>query len=204
MASLDQVRDAIMTVESGGKNHGPNRVGASGYFQIIPGTWANFGGYSQAYQAPYEVQKARANQLMGNYYNSGGGRWEFVAIAWFGGPAAAAKWAKGQLNMGGNDGAVSFQGYISRVGQALGTGSSATVGGGAPSLEVDVTGEERAYDMKEPTVGDIAGEVAGMFQKATSGSQQGGVGTGGTGEGVGLGEGVGVENVGAGIGGSSG
>jgi hypothetical protein len=40
-----------------------NASGAAGKWQIMPGTWAGYGGYSSAAQAPVAVQDAKAAQL---------------------------------------------------------------------------------------------------------------------------------------------
>ena len=42
---------AVVMCESRGQNLGPNSAGASGYYQIIPGTWAAYGGLRYAPQA---------------------------------------------------------------------------------------------------------------------------------------------------------
>ena len=55
---------AIVLCESGGQNLPPNSAGASGYYQIIPGTWKEFGGTGpQAYLAPKAEQDAVAARI---------------------------------------------------------------------------------------------------------------------------------------------
>lgn len=58
------IPDAIVLCESGGQNLPPNSVGASGYYQIIPGTWRLFGGSGPAaYLAPKAEQNAVASRI---------------------------------------------------------------------------------------------------------------------------------------------
>ncbi len=55
---------AIVLCESGGQNLPPNSAGASGYYQIIPGTWRLFGGPGPAaYLAPKAEQDAVASRI---------------------------------------------------------------------------------------------------------------------------------------------
>lgn len=213
MATLEQTRDAIMMVESGGRNAPPNNAQCSGIYQFSIGTWANYGGYHEAYQAPPDVQKARATELMKGYYAAGGGDWRFVAIAWFGGGGAAQAWKAGKLNTSHGDGAVSFDGYLSRVGNFIGQSSpggtppDAAANPGIPSPTTDVTlsPTERANQSGKPqTPGDIAGALFSHLTENLKGPIQGS-GVGGTGIGVGPAqeEGTGVEGgTGLGTGGS--
>lgn len=54
----------IVMCESGGNYRAENATSsASGAYQIIDGTWANFGGYSHASYAPPSVQDEKAAQL---------------------------------------------------------------------------------------------------------------------------------------------
>ena len=55
---------AIVQCESGGQNLTPNAAGASGYYQMMPGTWAGLGGSTpHAYQAPKAEQDRLAARL---------------------------------------------------------------------------------------------------------------------------------------------
>jgi peptidoglycan hydrolase CwlO-like protein len=57
----------VVQCESGGTNHPPNSAGASGYYQIIPSTWAGAGGHGPAaYLAPKAEQDRIARQLWNN------------------------------------------------------------------------------------------------------------------------------------------
>jgi peptidoglycan hydrolase CwlO-like protein len=54
----------VVQCESGGRNTGPNFVGASGYYQIIPSTWQGAGGQGPAaYLAPKSEQDRIASIL---------------------------------------------------------------------------------------------------------------------------------------------
>ena len=66
---------AIVLCESGGQNLPPNSAGASGYYQIIPSTWAAFGGTGPAaYLAPKSEQDAVASRI----WNGGAGASNWV------------------------------------------------------------------------------------------------------------------------------
>ena len=55
---------AIVLCESGGQNLPPNSAGASGYYQIIPATWTQYGGTGPAaYLAPKSEQDAVASRI---------------------------------------------------------------------------------------------------------------------------------------------
>jgi hypothetical protein len=65
----------IVLCESGGQNLPPNSAGASGYYQIIPSTWAGAGGSGPAaYLAPKSEQDAIASKL----WNGGAGASNWV------------------------------------------------------------------------------------------------------------------------------
>jgi septal ring factor EnvC (AmiA/AmiB activator) len=68
------IPSSVVQCESGGQNLTPNSAGASGFYQILPSTWAGYGGYGQAYQAPKSLQDQRAAQL----WNGGSGASNWV------------------------------------------------------------------------------------------------------------------------------
>lgn len=54
----------VLACESGGSPTARNpRSSASGLWQVIRSTWASFGGYPEAYMAPWEVQNEKARLL---------------------------------------------------------------------------------------------------------------------------------------------
>jgi peptidoglycan hydrolase CwlO-like protein len=69
----------IVLCESGGQNLPPNSAGASGYYQIIPSTWAGFGGTGPA---AYLASKAEQDAVASRIWNGGAGAsdWDCAAI----------------------------------------------------------------------------------------------------------------------------
>lgn len=61
--SLPAIFDCIVQKESGGDPTAMNSSGAAGLFQFMPGTWADFGGYYSAADAPASVQIEKADQV---------------------------------------------------------------------------------------------------------------------------------------------
>jgi septal ring factor EnvC (AmiA/AmiB activator) len=66
---------AIVLCESGGQNLTPNSAGASGYYQIIPGTWRLFGGSGPA---AYLASKAEQDAVASRIWNGGAGASNWV------------------------------------------------------------------------------------------------------------------------------
>jgi hypothetical protein len=66
---------AIVLCESGGQNVPPNSAGASGYYQIIPSTWAAFGGTGPA---AYLASKAEQDAVAARIWNGGAGASNWV------------------------------------------------------------------------------------------------------------------------------
>jgi peptidoglycan hydrolase CwlO-like protein len=65
---------AVVQCESGGQNLPPNSAGASGYYQIMPATWRQYGGSgSAAYQASQAEQNAIASKIWAG--GSGASNW---------------------------------------------------------------------------------------------------------------------------------
>lgn len=70
---------AIVQCESGGRNVGPNYLGASGFYQFMPATWRGLGGSTpNAYQAT----KAEQDRLAAKLWDNGRGarNWDCAAI----------------------------------------------------------------------------------------------------------------------------
>ncbi|MGI8904764.1 MAG: coiled-coil domain-containing protein [Solirubrobacteraceae bacterium] len=66
---------AIVLCESGGQNLPPNSAGASGYYQIIPGTWKLYGGSGPA---AYLTGKAEQDAVAARIWNGGAGASNWV------------------------------------------------------------------------------------------------------------------------------
>ncbi len=66
---------AIVLCESGGQNLPPNSAGASGYYQIIPGTWKLFGGSGPA---AYLASKAEQDAVASRIWRGGAGASNWV------------------------------------------------------------------------------------------------------------------------------
>jgi hypothetical protein len=69
---------AIVQCESGGQNLPPNSAGASGYYQMMPATWAGLGGSTPA---AYKASKAEQDRLAAKLWNNGAGASNWVCAA---------------------------------------------------------------------------------------------------------------------------
>ncbi len=68
----------IVLCESGGQNDPPNSAGASGYYQIIPTTWQEYGGTGPA---AYLTSKAEQDAVAARIWKGAGpGAWDCAAI----------------------------------------------------------------------------------------------------------------------------
>lgn len=69
----------VVLCESGGQNLPPNGAGASGYYQIMPGTWKDYGGSGpSAYQASKAEQDAVAAKIWAG--GAGASNWTCAAM----------------------------------------------------------------------------------------------------------------------------
>ncbi len=69
------IPSSVVACESGGQNLTPNSAGASGFYQIIPSTWKQYGGGgSAAYLAPKSEQDAVAQRIWAG--GSGASNWD--------------------------------------------------------------------------------------------------------------------------------
>ncbi|MDE3134512.1 MAG: transglycosylase family protein [Acidobacteriota bacterium] len=70
---------AIVLCESGGQNLPPNSAGASGYYQILPSTWSEYGGSGAA---AYLASKSEQDAVAARIWNNGAGasNWACAAI----------------------------------------------------------------------------------------------------------------------------
>jgi hypothetical protein len=68
----------IVQCESGGQNLGPNSAGASGYYQMLPSTWAGLGGSTPA---AYQASKAEQDRLAAKLWAGGSGARNWVCAS---------------------------------------------------------------------------------------------------------------------------
>jgi septal ring factor EnvC (AmiA/AmiB activator) len=68
------IPSTVVMCESGGQNLPPNGAGASGYYQILPSTWKEFGGTGSS---AYGASRAEQNQVASRIWagGSGAGNW---------------------------------------------------------------------------------------------------------------------------------
>lgn len=85
--SADQLAEALALEESGNQNIVTKAKGssASGYFQITDATWGKYKGYARAIDAPREIQKERATQLLSGYLTRFGGDVDMTLAAYYAG-----------------------------------------------------------------------------------------------------------------------
>ena len=69
---------AIVQCESGGQNLPPNSAGASGYYQMMPATWAGLGGSTSD---AYKASKGEQDRLASKLWNNGAGASNWVCAA---------------------------------------------------------------------------------------------------------------------------
>lgn len=118
---------AVRRHESGGNYHiltgaakkDPSQT-ASGAYQIINSTWAGYGGYKRAMDAPPEVQDRKAMEMLNSYRAKLGDNPRLWAVAWYGGIGTALKIKNGQLPWsyhpgGSNPGGLTMGVYADRI-----------------------------------------------------------------------------------------
>ncbi len=83
-APLDAVLATIRTLESGGDYTArASGSSASGAYQFIDTTWAGYGGYPQAWQAPTQVQDAKAVEHVSGILDAHDGDVNAVPVVWY-------------------------------------------------------------------------------------------------------------------------
>jgi len=113
-ADLARVLQTIRSRESGGRydakvdGWNPNTRTASGAYMFTKDTWNGYGGYQYAFQAPREVQDARAAQDAQRFLAMGGP--EAVAGMWFR-PATYMNRSQWDIPIAGNHG-LTMRRYI--------------------------------------------------------------------------------------------
>jgi septal ring factor EnvC (AmiA/AmiB activator) len=75
------IPSSIVNCESGGQNLPPNGAGASGYYQIMPGTWRMFGGTGSS---AYGASRTEQNQVASRIWAGGGGASNWVCAGMVG------------------------------------------------------------------------------------------------------------------------
>jgi peptidoglycan hydrolase CwlO-like protein len=75
------IPSSIVNCESGGQDLPPNSAGASGYYQIVPGTWKDFGG---AGSSAYGASRAEQNQVASRIWAGGSGASNWVCAGMVG------------------------------------------------------------------------------------------------------------------------
>jgi septal ring factor EnvC (AmiA/AmiB activator) len=75
------IPSSIVQCESGGQNLPPNSAGASGYYQIIPSTWKQFGGSGSS---AVGASRAEQNQVASRIWAGGGGASNWVCAGMVG------------------------------------------------------------------------------------------------------------------------
>ncbi len=82
--NVDVILATIRQLESSNRyDIGPNKALASGAYQYIPRTWNNYGGYTDAYLAPPEVQDERARADVERFLTMYGGNVAMVPVMWY-------------------------------------------------------------------------------------------------------------------------
>lgn len=129
---LDAFMKSLSATESGGSSSAVNsRTGAAGTFQIMPNNWAGWSAEAGMPGAPFTPQNQQrvAEFKLQQYYNQFGS-WQAVAVAWYAGPATAAKYAADPTNpawykkQGPDKTEPSIQEYVNRVVGKMGPAAS--------------------------------------------------------------------------------
>jgi hypothetical protein len=83
-ADVDAIAATIRTRESGGdyQAHTDGST-ASGAYQFTDGTWANYGGYPHAWQAPPDVQDAAAAEHINSILTANDDQISAVPVVWY-------------------------------------------------------------------------------------------------------------------------
>jgi len=93
---VDVILATIRHLESGGDYTITARgSSASGAYQFLDSSWAGYGGYSRAHQAPPEVQDAKATELVNHVLAANSNDVSLIPVAWYIGhipPPGSAEW----------------------------------------------------------------------------------------------------------------
>lgn len=175
-ADIERLLAAIRTIESGSPEGDYNARAsgstASGAYQIIDTTWANYGGYPQAYQAPERVQDAKARQMVEQYLSEHDNSVEAVAIKWYTGsvPSSGSPlWDQVPSPSAGNT--LTRREYVEKFMEAY--SGSTTIDTAALGCQPELAGTGALGNpVCAGRVGDVlddagsAGRVGGLFDDA--------------------------------------
>jgi hypothetical protein len=165
-SELEQFRLGLRRRESGGNYTVRNKIGASGAYQYMPGTWRSWAGpalarqYPEAWMAPPAIQDEVARRNMSALYHQFGS-WFKVAKAWLGGP--------GNVDKNFSDGSVTQNQYAAQVlayaGLSGAPGATADMGmaSGVPSTEA-ASAQQAATDQQiESDRHDLGAQVQSLL-----------------------------------------
>lgn len=133
---------AIIGIESGGNPTAigkPTKYGtAKGKYQVLDGTWAGYGGYANAAQAPEAVQDEFARTKLTGYVKQFGPAG--AAVAWAAGPTRAADYVKNPndprwatMMVGGNTSVADYVAKATGGSASMKAAATSTTGGSAPT-----------------------------------------------------------------------
>lgn len=152
--SAEQIAAAIAKIESGGNYTAHSKTSsASGKYQYIDGTWNHYGGYAHAWQAPPQVQDARALADIRRKLQAYGGDAAKVIMSWFLPAAVNNPTLANQVPKGNG---ISPNQYVARVMKAM--GSTYTTGGvnpnsrTTPTYDDDALAQQESDRLKDPMV----------------------------------------------------
>lgn len=162
--NAQQIATAIARIESGGNYQARSKASsASGKYQYIDKTWNGYGGYAHAWQAPPQVQDARAIQDITAKLKAYGGDVRKVVMSWFlpaavNNPRLAAQVPKGN--------AISPNQYADKVLRALGAPDTTPVMPNEPGSSY--TSAIDAQAEKPDHWGTIEGQLANLLAVISS------------------------------------
>lgn len=104
---INQFLWALRDQESGHNYTVVNEIGAAGAYQYMPGTWANYKGYSSAHLAPPEIQDEKAAADVARHYATHKD-WGLVAAIWYSGQPIGPSSPQWNVSQGGYPSIASY------------------------------------------------------------------------------------------------